>query len=469
MPVAGPESWDIRAGQRDPESLAYAQVKITPEVLGVLARASPRLTSVFSDRRPPKEIRFGVGDVVSVTIFEAAAGGLFIPIEAGVRPGNFITLPNQNVDSKGNITVPYAGAIRATGRTPADVQQSIVDALRNRAIEPQAVVALVEQRTSLISVLGEVNTPARFPASAAGEHILDAITRAGGPKGQGFDTWVMLERENRREIVPFGALVYEPANNIYVHPYDTIYVYREPQTFVAFGAAGAQGQFNFDAWRISLAEGVGKMGGLNDTLADPASVFLYRGETREVAEHLGVDVSRFEGPIIPVIYNINFRDPAGYLLATKFQMRNKDVIYASNAWGVESAKAMQHFRLLVATVNDPIVAATNVYVLKAAAQGTGTSAASSTAPAVIVSDTRLKRDIVELARRDDGIGLYRYRYLWSDQVYVGVMAQDVAKVAPEAVIRGPDGYLRVDYGRLGLHLMTWDEWLAVKAATASLP
>jgi len=76
-----------------------------------------------------------------VTIFEAAAGGLFIPIEAGVRPGNFITLPNQNVDSKGNIAVPYAGAIRASGRTPADVQQSIVDALKNRAIEPQAVVA----------------------------------------------------------------------------------------------------------------------------------------------------------------------------------------------------------------------------------------------------------------------------------------------------------------------------------------
>src|SRR5262249_24066328 len=204
----------------------------------------------------------------------------------------------------------------------------------------------------------------------------------GGPKGQGFDTWVMLERGGRRQTVPFGALVYEPANNIYVHPYDTIYVYREPQTFVAFGAAGQQGQFNFDAWRISLAEGVGKMGGLNDTLADPSSVFLYRGEMREVAEQLGVDVSKYEGPIIPVIYNINFRDPAGYLLATKFQMRNKDVIYASNAPAVEAAKAMQHFRLLVATVNDPIVAATNVYLLKAAPNA-NTVPPSSTPPAVL--------------------------------------------------------------------------------------
>ena len=134
------------AGRYD--ALPFALVRVTPAVLGVLAKYAPRLPSSVSDRRPPAEIRFGIGDVVGVTIFEAAAGGLFIPIEAGVRPGNFITLPNQAVDSKGNLSVPYAGAIPAQNRTPAQVQQSIVDALRNRAIEPQAVVSLVEQRTS---------------------------------------------------------------------------------------------------------------------------------------------------------------------------------------------------------------------------------------------------------------------------------------------------------------------------------
>jgi polysaccharide export outer membrane protein len=281
-----------------------------------------------------------------------------------VRPGNYITLPNQNVDTDGNISVPYAGAIRAKSRTPTEVQRSIVDALKNRAIEPQAVVALIEQRTSLISVLGEVNSPNRFPANAAGEHVLDAITRAGGPKGQGFDTWVMLERDGKRTTVPFGQLVYEPKSNIYAHPGDTIYVYREPQTFVAFGASGAQGQFNFEAWRISLAEAVAKAGGLNDSSADPASVFVYRGELPEVAAKLGVDVSKFSGPIIPIVYNINFRDPAGYFLATRFQLRNKDVMYASNAPSIEDAKVMQQVRLVTATVNDPIVAAYNATLLR---------------------------------------------------------------------------------------------------------
>jgi polysaccharide export outer membrane protein len=363
MPVAGPQSWDVRAHVADGDSLPYALVKINPDVVDVLASFTPRLSSAFSDKRPPKEIKFGIGDIVSVTVFEAAAGGLFIPSEAGVRPGNFVSLPNQAVDSMGNITVPYAGAIRALDRTPAEVQQSIVNALRNRAIDPQVVVSLVEQRTSLISVLGEVNTPARFPASAAGEKILDEITRAGGPKGQGFDTWVMLERDGKRATVPFGALVYEPENNIFARPNDTIYVYREPQTVVVFGASGQQGQFNFDAWRISLAEAVAKAGGLNDTLADPASVFVYRGEVREVAERLGVDTSNFEGPIIPVVYNVNFRDPSGYFMATKFQMHNKDVIFASNAAAVEQAKIMNYIRLVTATANDPVVAATNGWVL----------------------------------------------------------------------------------------------------------
>jgi hypothetical protein len=38
------------------------------------------------------------------------------------------------------------------------------------------------------------------------------------------------------------------------------------------------------------------------------------------------------------------------------------------------------------------------------------------------------------------------------------MAQEVETVLPEAVARGPDGYLRVNYGRLGLRMQTWEEW-----------
>jgi polysaccharide biosynthesis/export protein len=337
-PASGPGSLAIDVGLSD-RGVQYGLVRITPDVIKLLSEYEPHgIAGTFPDKRPPPEIKFGIGDVVSVSIFEAAAGGLFIPIEAGVRPGNFVTLPNQAIDTGGNVSIPYAGPIRAAGRTPTQVQQAIVEAIRNRAIDPQAVVALATQNTSLISVLGEVNTPNRFPAQPAGERILDAITRAGGIKEQGNESWVVLERNGKRASVPFGAMIYDSANNIWVHPGDTIYVYREPQTFLAFGAAGQQGQFNFDQWRLTLAEAMAKAGGLLDIQADPASVYLYRREPRQLAEKLGVDCSKFEGPTVPVIYNVSFRDPAGYFLGTKLAMRNKDVVFAANAASVEIIK-----------------------------------------------------------------------------------------------------------------------------------
>jgi polysaccharide biosynthesis/export protein len=365
IPTSGPGKIDIAVGQTDPASVNYGFVKITSEVVRVLTEYEPRgIANAFHDRRPPPEIKFGIGDVVSVSIFEAAAGGLFIPSEAGVRPGNFVTLPNQPIDTSGNISVPYAGAIQANHKTPTEVQAEIVDKIKNRAIEPQAVVALVNQNTSLISVLGEVNTPNRFPALPAGEHILDSITRAGGIKDQGYDSWVVLERGGRRASVPFGDLIYEPANNIWAWPGDTIYVFRQPQTFLAFGAAGQQGQFNFDAWRVTLAEAVGKAGGLLDIQADPGSVYLYRVEPRGLAEKLGVDCSKYVGPSVPVIYRISFRDPGGYFLATKLAIRDKDVVFAANADAVDVTKLLVFLSTINATANGGLATEINAQTVR---------------------------------------------------------------------------------------------------------
>jgi polysaccharide export outer membrane protein len=351
LPSSGPNSLDVSIGA-SPSGVTYSVIKLTPEVVKTLAEYGPlTLSAAFGDKRPPPEIKFGIGDVVSVSVFEAAAGGLFIPIEAGVRPGNFVTLPNQPVDTSGNISVPYAGAIRTAGRTPSQVGQTIVDAIKTRAIEPQVVVALVTQNTSLISVLGEVNVPNRFPAMPAGEHLLDSITRGGGIKDQGYESWVVLERRGRRAAVPFGAMIYEPGNNIWTWPGDTVYVYREPQTFLAFGASGQQGQFPFNAWRVSLAEAVGLAGGLLDVQSDPSSVFLYRREPRELAEKLGIDCSKYEGPTVPVVYNVSFKDPGGYFLATKVQMYNKDVIFAANSQSVDVTKFFNFVNTVVQPVN----------------------------------------------------------------------------------------------------------------------
>jgi outer membrane immunogenic protein len=86
------------------------------------------------------------------------------------------------------------------------------------------------------------------------------------------------------------------------------------------------------------------------------------------------------------------------------------------------------------------------------AWGDRTNASYSASETLIAgSDVRLKRDIALVGRLGNGLGLYRYRYLWSDTVYVGVMAQEVALLRPDAIVRSAlDDYLRVNYSRLGL-------------------
>jgi hypothetical protein len=83
------------------------------------------------------------------------------------------------------------------------------------------------------------------------------------------------------------------------------------------------------------------------------------------------------------------------------------------------------------------------------------------------SDIRLKHDIALIGRLDDGLGFYRFSYNGSDKAYVGVMAQEVQTVAPAAVTRGRDGYLRVFYDKLGLKFETYDQWVASGARIPS--
>jgi hypothetical protein len=79
------------------------------------------------------------------------------------------------------------------------------------------------------------------------------------------------------------------------------------------------------------------------------------------------------------------------------------------------------------------------------------------------SDIALKHDIVQLGYLANGLGYYRFSYLGSTKAYVGVMAQEVQRVMPEAVTRGSDGYLRVYYDKLGLRLRTYSDWLSAGA------
>ena len=85
------------------------------------------------------------------------------------------------------------------------------------------------------------------------------------------------------------------------------------------------------------------------------------------------------------------------------------------------------------------------------------------------SDIRLKHDITLLGRLDNDLGFYSFAYNGEEKRYVGVMAQEVLMVKPEAVVRGRDGYLRVLYHKLGLQFQTYEQWISSEARVPVKP
>ncbi len=363
LPGTGPKSDAVEnnatAGVRSSAALSYALVDVSADTIGFLSQ--PNLITFqgeFPDKRAKPNQVVGVGDVLNISIFEAAPGGLFTPGQAaGARPGNFVDLPPQAVDQKGSIYVPYAGEIPAAARTIPDIQQAIVARLRNRAIEPQVVVSLNAQHSSVVSVLGDVNTPGVLALNSVGERLMALIARAGGPKFEAIESYVTLQRDGKRVKVLLSRVVHDPRENIFIRPNDVIFLTRESPTFTALGALnqnvfGFNSEIPFDVETLTLAQAMGKAGGLNDNQSDPSELYVYRYEDRRFLEKMGVDTTKFTLDRVPTIYHLNLRDPSGMLLASAFQMKIKDVMYVANA------KVVDYYKLLL-LINNTAVTTTN--------------------------------------------------------------------------------------------------------------
>lgn len=360
LPQSGPDGHAvdqkarIRVTTRDQKvGIDYALVDLSKDTIGYFGNpTSGSFKGTFGGGRGgPADVPLGYGDVVQVSIFEAQSGGLFIPSDAGSRPGNYITLPNQTIDRSGMISVPYAGLISAAGHRKEDVERAVVDRLKSRAIEPQVVLTTVTSRSSQFSVLGDVKSPAKFELSSAGERVLDAISQAGGLSEAGLETNITLQRRSHTATIGYRALLENPAENIYLSAGDTVIADHKRRTYTIFGAAGENGRFDFADANLTLSDALGKAGGLSDTRANPSQVYVYRQVDRRTLERMGVNVSRFGSEIVPVVFRADLRDPAGLFTAQKFAMQDKDVVYISNSDSVELTKFLDVLNLAASTAN----------------------------------------------------------------------------------------------------------------------
>lgn len=354
IPLDAPDSASVHENAAivtEPSApLPYILMPVNPPILSA-SNAITNATGMSFASIPGghyREAPISVGDILTVTVFEAQAGGLFIPGEAGVRSGNFVDIPRQQVDQSGNINIPYAGPIKVSGQTPRAASNIIRERLKDRAIDPQVVVAVAEQRGNQVSVLGEVNSPSRFPIDPGGLHLLAAIARAGGPKFPDYEVTVTLKRGNRTYTQYVSSVVHRPSEDVFLSPGDVVFLTRVPRVFMAFGSTPSPGsiggtnnrRFTFENAEMSLAEALAKAGGLDGSRANSKSVFVYRFEPKRLLESVGLNVAGFPTVQVPAVYKFDMSKPDGWFQADSFRMRDHDVISVAESPSTEFIKLM---------------------------------------------------------------------------------------------------------------------------------
>ncbi len=361
LPASGPSSREVivaAASDGERNSSPYKIVEITPaiaEIVGQSVISRGRFSTL--PIRPARGI--GVGDVLTISLYESGTGGLFsAKVEGDQNGAPHLTLPPQTVDNSGKVTVPYAGAIHVAGLSPQEAQAIIVKRLSSRAMEPQAIISVTSNASRLVTVTGDVERSGRVPLDTGKERLLDAVAMAGGAKGRQDDSFVKLTRGSLSEEMRLTALVQRPGENVQLQPGDQISVFQNPQKFVAMGASNTSAEINFASDNLTLAEAIGRAGGLDDHRSDPAGVFVFRYESDDVCRSLFG--SSGGNAAEAVVYQLNLHNPASLLAAQRFPIKNRDVVYFANSSSTELGKFLNLLGLGVATTNGGAVAVARV-------------------------------------------------------------------------------------------------------------
>ncbi|MCP5333479.1 MAG: polysaccharide biosynthesis/export family protein [Pseudomonadales bacterium] len=294
----------------------------------------------------------GPGDVLEVSIWEAPPAALFGAAAVDPRMGMTSTrasaLPEQMVAADGSINVPFAGAVPVAGKSPQQIEREISRRLAGKANQPQVMVRVIRNATSNVTVVGEVAQSVRMPLTAMGERLLDAIAAAGGVRQPVNKVTVQLTRGSTVYAMPLARVIESPQENVPLRAGDVVTVHFQPLSFTVLGATGKNEEINFEAQGISLAQALARAGGMQDARADARGVFLFRFEDPALFAD-GQTGPRTPDGRVPVVYRLDMKNPASFLVAQNFPVHNRDVMYVANAPGAELQKFLNMLTSVVFT------------------------------------------------------------------------------------------------------------------------
>lgn len=291
--------------------------------------------------------RIAAGDVLSVVFYEVGvrvfSGGESAPGAPFDPAAKAQTIGPLEVDRAGTIHLPYTGTVQAAGRTPRELGRTIEARLRGVSENAQVIVRLDAANGSGVMVAGEVTRPGRMRLSAAQERLLDVITLAGGAREPVTSILVRVERDEQTVEAPMDGLTYANLGGMPMEPGDRVELIRERRAYSILGTANRVNRYDLPLRKLSIVEALALAGGPNDSLADPAAVFVFRYES--AAAEGGEALER------PVVYHLNMMKPASYLLGQHFYLRDEDVIYVGGAEANLPSKMLQ----IIGQVFTPIV------------------------------------------------------------------------------------------------------------------
>ena len=361
LPSAGPSTEQVTNLQNPQNSNGIRVIEVTDAVARRVVASQQRL--LFSETlgaAVSKAHLIGPGDVVEISIWESPPAALFgsgaLDPRVGAATTRATVLPEQMVNSLGQINVPFAGALRAAGQSPQQIEADIVQRLKGKANAPQVLVRVTKNATSNVTVVGEFASNTRMPLTPMGERLLDAVAAAGGVRQPVGKMTVQVTRGNTVQSLALEAVIQDPRQNIVLQPGDVVTALFQAASFTVLGATGKNEELNFEAQGITLAQGLARAGGLQDARSDARGVFIFRFEDPAAlpagaATHANTTP---EGKV-PVVYQVNLKDPATFFVAQGFPIRNRDVMYVSNSPAAE----LQKFLNIIGSTLFPVAAARN--------------------------------------------------------------------------------------------------------------
>lgn len=350
LPADGPSALNITSQEIESQSIdgAYSIIRLDSKSIETIRHYRPL---AFANEfrgvgNGGSNALLGVGDTLTIGIWEASSDGLF---SVGKSGGSKIPAV---VDETGYIFVPYAGRIRAAGLSVEGLRQSIQKKLIGKAVEPQVLVSLEEKLSATAVVVGDVSKPGVYPLPLRNMRLLDLVATAGGAREATYETVVTLKRGRRSGTTRLEHLIDFPENNVLISPNDNILLSHRPRTFSAFGATKSNELVSFKTKSVTLAEALATVGGLNDFRADSGGIFLFRFEDAALVRDLRPEIAdKLHGKrSIPVVYRLSLGSARGFFVSRYFEMRDKDILYVANHPTAEFGKFLQIIAPLISNV-----------------------------------------------------------------------------------------------------------------------